>query len=356
VTILELQGVTKHFPTRDDDGIRRVVQAVSDVSLDVDVGETLGIVGESGCGKSTVAKLATRLLEPTAGSVLIDGQDVSRLGRRGLRPFRRTVQLVFQDPFGSLNPRLTVGQLIAEPMRVHRLATGRKLRSRVDELIEMVGLSPDHADRHPHQFSGGQRQRIGIARALAVSPRLLILDEPVSALDVSVQAQIVNLLMDLQSELGLAYVFIAHDLSIVRHVSNRVAVMYLGRIVESGATDEVFLDPQHPYTQALLSAIPSKHLPPERRRARIVLPGEVPDPADPPSGCAFHLRCWRTVDRCLEERPALAPTAVPTHRAACFRPGPTDSPSPFVSRSQSTPSTRSDPGPRDQSRKEKTHS
>jgi peptide/nickel transport system ATP-binding protein len=286
-------------------GSGSVVQAVDQVSFSVIEGETLGLVGESGCGKSTLGRCITRLYDISDGQLKIDGTDITHAGRRQLQPFRRKMQMIFQDPSASLNPRRRVGDLIAEPLRVHRIRPAGQIEGRVKELMELVGLPPEYTDRYPHEFSGGQRQRIGIARALAMEPRLIVADEPVSALDVSVQAQIVNLFADLRERLGLTYIFIAHDLSVVRQVSTRTAVMYLGSIVEIGATDTVFDTPAHPYTQALISAIPEPRRAGQVRRERIILEGEVPSPTNPPKGCKFSTRCPAVADRCRTERPAL---------------------------------------------------
>ena len=314
MTLLAVENLHKHYPV----GGRVLSRAVDGVQFSLERGETLALVGESGCGKSTTARLATRLIEPTAGTVRFDGRDVTRLNGTPLRALRRHMQMVFQDPFASLNPRMTVGDAIAEPMMLHGVGTRATRRDRVRDLLGTVGLAPAHADRFPHEFSGGQRQRIGIARALAVEPALIVCDEPVSALDVSVQAQVVNLLDDLQKRLGVAYLFIAHDLAVVKHVAHRVAVMYLGRIVETGPKDAVFSRPRHPYTRALMAAIPRPD--PHRPRPETVASGDVPSPLAIPSGCRFHTRCPFVIDRCRTEDPALAPDpAEARHAAACHR-------------------------------------
>ncbi len=319
--LLEVRDLTKHFPIRKGLFSRTVghVRAVDGVSFDLHPGETLGLVGESGCGKTTTGRCILRLIEPTSGSVRFAGRSVLGLGARDLRGLRREMQIVFQDPYSSLNPRLTVGSMLAEPLAIHGLARGAAARNRVAELLTLVGMSPDHARRYPHEFSGGQRQRLGIARALAVRPRLLVLDEPVSALDVSIQAQIVNLLRDLQRELGLTYLFVAHDLSVVEHISTRVAVMYLGRVVELADRTTLYREPRHPYTRSLLSAVPVPD--PDRKAERIVLKGDVPSPARPPSGCRFHPRCPLAAERgelarCSAEDPSLREVS-PGHWVAC---------------------------------------
>jgi peptide/nickel transport system ATP-binding protein len=305
--LLEAIAVSKQFKVGKGllPGDRKTVYAVDNVSLTIQPGETLGLVGESGCGKSTLGRCLVRLYDITAGEIRLNGIDISHLNQRQLRPFRRQMQIVFQDPYASLNPRRRVGDLIAEPLRVHAYGNQAQIDARVHELIELVGLMPGHLSRFPHEFSGGQRQRIGIARALALEPSLIVADEPVSALDVSIQAQIVNLFAELQERLGLTYIFVAHDLSVVRQVSTRSAVMYLGSIVEIGPTEEVFQRPAHPYTEALISAVPVPALDDADGRARIVLRGDVPSPLSPPPGCRFHPRCRFATDRCRTVRPTL---------------------------------------------------
>ena len=301
--LLEVEGLAVRYESRG-----AVIRAVDGVGFSLARGEVLGVVGESGCGKSTLGRAILRLVDPAAGTIRFDGEDITRLGRREMVARRRDMQVVFQDPFGSLNPRHRVGEIVGEPLVVHRVGDRASRAARVGELLDLVGLPPDAARRYPHEFSGGQRQRIAIARALALEPRLLVADEPVSALDVSIQSQIINLLAELRARLGLAMIFISHDLSVIRHVSDRIAVMYLGRLVEIGPADAVFDAPAHPYTRALLSAVPQ--VDPARRRERILLAGEMPDPASPPSGCTFRTRCPQAQARCAQEQPGLVPRRV----------------------------------------------
>ncbi|AYD02592.1 dipeptide ABC transporter ATP-binding protein [Neorhizobium sp. NCHU2750] len=315
--ILEVDNLTKHFPVEGKLGSRQFVQAVDGVSFSLKKGETLGLVGESGCGKSTTGRLLLRLMEPTAGQVRFDGQDVSTLKGAELKKFRRRMQIIFQDPYASLDPRMTVEQILTEMLTIHRIGTRAERRDRVAYLMERVGLRPDQLKRYPHEFSGGQRQRIGIARALTLGPDLIIGDEPVSALDVSIQAQIINLLGDLQSELGLSYIIISHDLSVVKHVSDRVAVMYLGQLVELASAKSLYSRPLHPYSEALLSAVPVAD--PTVRKQRILLKGDVPSPINPPTGCRFHPRCSRAQDICKVQKPALTSKG-PDHAVACHFP------------------------------------
>ncbi|MEV5879797.1 dipeptide ABC transporter ATP-binding protein [Streptomyces sp. NPDC052101] len=321
-TLLKVTGLQKHFPIKKGLFQRQVgaVRAVDGLDFEVRSGETLGVVGESGCGKSTMGRLITRLLEPTAGSIEFEGKDITHLGVNGMRPMRRDVQMIFQDPYSSLNPRHTIGTIVGAPFRLQGVEPEGGVKKEVQRLLSVVGLNPEHYNRYPHEFSGGQRQRIGIARALALKPKLVVADEPVSALDVSIQAQVVNLMDDLQEELGLTYVIIAHDLSVVRHVSDRIAVMYLGKIVELADRESLYKAPMHPYTKALMSAVPIPD--PKRKNAkseRILLKGDVPSPISPPSGCRFHTRCWKATEICRTTEPALLELKL-GQRVACHHP------------------------------------
>ena len=312
-TLLTVKNLVKYFPVDNSDD---VVKAVDNVSFDIVGGETLGLVGESGCGKSTVGRCLLRLVEPTSGEVLFEGKNIVGLPNREMQSLRREMQIIFQDPYASLNPRLSIRSIISEPLKIHKVGDKRLQNFKVEQLLQKVGLDPKYADRYPHEFSGGQRQRIGIARALALNPKLIICDEPVSALDVSVQAQVVNLLQDLQDEFGLTYLFISHGLAVVEHISDRVAVMYLGKIVEICKAEELYENPLHPYTQALLSAIPVPD--PKQKRDRIVLTGDVPTPINPPSGCRFRTRCPMAIPECAAVEPGLR-EITPGHLAACIR-------------------------------------
>jgi oligopeptide transport system ATP-binding protein len=321
VPLVQVRNLKKHFPITQGVVFQRqvgAIKAVDGVSFDIYKGETLGLVGETGCGKTTVGRTMLQLYDPTDGNVVFDGVDLMNLHGGDMRRMRRRMQMIFQDPYASLNPRMTVGSIVAEPLEVHRVVSGRKKRERVQELLRLVGLNPYFVNRYPHEFSGGQRQRIGIARALALNPDLIVCDEPISSLDVSIQAQVVNLLEALQEQMGLTYLFIAHDLSMVRHISSRMAVMYLGKIVELTDRDEIYLNPLHPYTQALMSAVPVPDPEVEEQRKRIILEGDIPSPANPPKGCNFNTRCPVVMDICYEEDPEYL-EAKPGHWVACHR-------------------------------------
>ena len=322
--LLEVRDLVMHFPVKSRGVIARTVghvKAVDGVSFTVEAGQSLGLVGESGCGKTTTGRLITRLQKPTSGQILFEGQDIAQAGPRVLKPLRREIQMIFQDPYTSLNPRQTVGEIVGAPLVIHKLVPANKRLARVQELLEVVGLNPEHYNRYPHEFSGGQRQRIGIARALTLQPKLLVADEPVSALDVSIQAQVINLMQDLQREFNIAFLFIAHDLSIVRHFCPEVAVMYLGKIVEKAPRDELYEHPKHPYTKALLSAVPNiEQAVLGGRRERIRLQGDVPSPINPPSGCRFRTRCWKAQDICATIEPPLQKVGAGADVAACHFP------------------------------------
>jgi peptide/nickel transport system ATP-binding protein len=320
--ILELKDLTKYFPIKGQgifSGTKGLVKAVDGVSLTVKRGETVGLVGESGCGKTTVGRTVMKLYEPTSGQIIFDGEDITNINRKDMKPVRSKMQMIFQDPFSSLNPRHTVGTIISSSFTIHGIEPEGGVDHAVGELLELVGLNPEHINRFPHEFSGGQRQRIGIARALALKPKLIVADEPVSALDVSIQAQVVNLLDDLQKELGLSYLFVAHDLSVVQHISDRVVVMYLGKVMEMAPTAELFKNPRHPYTKALLSAVPVADPKIGRTRERIILQGDLPSPVNPPAGCVFNTRCWKAQDICRTEIPETTQIS-PLQTLACHFP------------------------------------
>jgi oligopeptide/dipeptide ABC transporter ATP-binding protein len=320
--ILEAKNLSKYFKSSGGGVFNRqkgVVKAVDDVTFQIHKGETVGLVGESGCGKTTVGRTLVKLYEPTSGEIIFQGEDISKYNRKKMKPLRSKMQMIFQDPYSSLNPRHTVGTIVESGFDIHGVNPTKGRKEAVQELLELVGLNPEHINRFPHEFSGGQRQRIGIARALALKPNLIIADEPVSALDVSIQAQVVNLLDDLQKELGLSYLFVAHDLSVVQHISDRVVVMYLGKIMEQAATEELFTKPRHPYTKALLSAVPVPDPKMEKSRERIILKGDLPSPMNPPSGCVFNTRCWKAQEKCRVEIPTLYEIS-PKHQIACHFP------------------------------------
>ena len=321
-TLLEVTGLQKYFPVRRGILFQRqvgAVQAVDGLTFSIDTGETLGLVGESGCGKSTTGRLLTRLLEPTGGRIVFDGHDITHIGQREMRVRRRDIQMIFQDPYSSLNPRHTVGAIVGAPFQLQRLKTEHGIKRAVQDLLQLVGLNPEHYNRYPHEFSGGQRQRIGVARALALRPKMIVCDEPVSALDVSIQAQVINLLEELQEELHLTYLFIAHDLSVVRHICDRVVVMYLGKVMEVADRIGLYEHPLHPYTHALLSAVPIPDPRKEKSRERILLQGDVPSPINPPPACRFHTRCWKAQEICRTVEPPLLELA-PGHQVACHFP------------------------------------
>lgn len=314
--LLEVKNLKKYFPVKSGfmGESTQYVKAVDDISFQIYTGETLGLVGESGCGKSTVGKMLVNLLQPTSGQILFEGRDTSKLRSENRSEFCKSIQIIFQDPYASLNPRMTIGDIIAEPIKINNIAKGPELEKRVLQLLDYVGLASYHRNRYPHEFSGGQRQRVGIARALAVNPKLIICDEPVSALDVSIQAQVLNLLKDLQEEFNLTYLFIAHGLNVIKHISDRVGVMYLGKLMEIANGDRLYANPKHPYTQALLSAIPIPN--PKKKKERILLSGDVPSPINPPSGCRFHTRCWQCMETCKQQEPEMKQLEI-DHNTAC---------------------------------------